>query len=103
MMGVEKRVKDLQTESGVKDAIAQYWIEELLPKGRALQHKYLTDPLTRDPRLNNKKLSKAAREEVRQEILVRIKQEQYDWLVQQPAHRYEALPPGSGSFNVQST
>lgn len=100
MLGVEKRVKELQTKHGVKDSIAQYWIEALLPRGRALQHQYLIDPQTRDPRLNDRKLVGSGRESVREEILEQIKKEQHDWLVQQPPDRFEALPVDSGLLNI---
>jgi len=36
-LGVAKTVKDLQTNSGVKDAFTQYWIDELIAKARAMQ------------------------------------------------------------------
>lgn len=35
--GVKTRVDQLQTASGVKDKVAQYWIEKLISKARSLQ------------------------------------------------------------------
>lgn len=37
MTGVRKSVTKLQTKSGIKDAIAQYWIDQLIDKARALR------------------------------------------------------------------
>ncbi|EIW77677.1 hypothetical protein CONPUDRAFT_39787, partial [Coniophora puteana RWD-64-598 SS2] len=37
MFGVEKAVKELQTATGVKDKIAQHWIDILLKKSRQIQ------------------------------------------------------------------
>jgi len=31
-LGVAQEVKDLQTKTGVKDAFAQHWIDELISK-----------------------------------------------------------------------
>lgn len=35
--GVASHVEDLQTLTGTKDKIAQYWIEILIPKAREMQ------------------------------------------------------------------
>lgn len=87
----------MQKESGVKDHIAQHWIEQLLPRGRELTQRYLTNPATRDPRFNGR-FSAEARKDLRAQYLERIHQEQWEWLVQQPPHRYAALPQDDGEF-----
>lgn len=96
MLGVEATVTAMQTESGVKDAMAQYWIDRLLVRGRELSQKYMSNQDTRDTRLNSRTLTGDARKAVQDEIREKIREEQWDWLVQQPAHRYAELPPGSG-------
>lgn len=96
-LGVADRVKERQTQTGIKDPIAQIWIDQLILRGRELDRAYKYDPDTRDVRLNAKKLSPAERAAIHCEIEARIKKEQRDWLVRQPPHRLENLPEGSGS------
>jgi hypothetical protein len=36
-LGVAQTVKDLQTNSGVKDAFTQHWIDKLIDRSRAMQ------------------------------------------------------------------
>jgi len=36
-LGVAQTVKDLQTNSGVKDGFTQHWIDELIERSRAMQ------------------------------------------------------------------
>ncbi len=38
MYGIDKDVASLQTETGTKDKVAQYWIDTLLEKAKALKH-----------------------------------------------------------------
>lgn len=37
MYGVEKPISDMQTATGTKDKVAQYWIERLLTKSREMK------------------------------------------------------------------
>ena len=36
-LGIAIKVKDLQTNSGIKDVFTQYWIDELIGKARSMQ------------------------------------------------------------------
>lgn len=87
----------LQRESGVKDKIAQHWIEIVLKKAKEEQHRRITNKNTRDPRLL------ALRGEERKALVERIKEdirgEMHLWLVTQPEHRFNALPLDSGTFH----
>jgi hypothetical protein len=44
-LGVAQTVKDLQTNSGVKDAFTQHWIDELIERSRAMQKSQPQRPL----------------------------------------------------------
>lgn len=91
--GVSTHVTDRQTATGVKDNISQHWIKLLLERGGDLHARYLTNPETRDRRLNDKKLTRVARTIVRGEIETKILTEQREWLARQPqsSHRLQAL------------
>jgi hypothetical protein len=45
-LGVAKTVKDMQTDTGVKDAFTQHWIDELIEHARNLQKLQLERPIT---------------------------------------------------------
>lgn len=94
-LGIQQTVTDMQTRSGVKDKILQYWIGQLIPRGRLLRHQYLTDPKTRDPRLNRKNILPGLRAQLRVEAEAKIKAEQRAWLIRQPKDHYDALPVDS--------
>ncbi|KAI0071057.1 hypothetical protein K474DRAFT_1566504, partial [Panus rudis PR-1116 ss-1] len=47
-LGVQETVDAMQSEKGIKDKIAQYWIEILLTKAREQQHARLINPQTKD-------------------------------------------------------
>lgn len=36
-LGVAQSVKDLQTDSGIKDAFTQHWIDQLIERSRIMQ------------------------------------------------------------------
>ncbi|TCD64244.1 hypothetical protein EIP91_004346, partial [Steccherinum ochraceum] len=94
-LGVAEAVTKLQRESGVKDKIAQHWIEILIPKARQLQHERIRHAETRDERLKVRALRGEARKEVEMEITLQIQTELVWWLIQQPPDRYAALPQDS--------
>ncbi|TFY66993.1 hypothetical protein EVJ58_g1912 [Rhodofomes roseus] len=94
-LGVQDAVDDMQTQSGVKDKIAQHWIEILIPRARALQQERLSNPSTMDPRLRDRRLRGEERKTVRSTIIKEIQEELYHWLVRQPPDRYNALPAES--------
>ena len=74
--GVVQPVEQRQTASGIKDTIAQFWIEKLYIRGRDLRYQKLTNPETRDSRLNNRSLKGSALEAVKKEILDEIECDQ---------------------------
>ena len=90
-LGLENAVTTLQTDTGVKDKIAQFWIDQLIPKAKAAQHIWMIDHETRDPRLSDKKIKNQARLDVIAEIKASIQGELTEWIVTQPADRYNAL------------
>ena len=57
----------MQSKSGIKDKIAQYWIEKLLVMVRNKQKIRITSQPTHDTRLN-KRLSKDSQKEIVEEI-----------------------------------
>lgn len=95
-LGIRQTVTDMHTSSGVKDHIAQHWIELLMVRGAELRTRYLTDPTTRDPRLNDRRVSSMDKFRLREQIEDQIRMEQREWLVRQPPHRYQNLPENSG-------
>ncbi|KAI0687450.1 hypothetical protein BC835DRAFT_1408348 [Cytidiella melzeri] len=93
--GIAKTVESMQTKSGIKDPIAQHWIDKLIAKSRLIHEERMTNPLTQDPRLKNRRLTGAARQAVRSEIENEIEQELLRWLTEQPMHRYQNIPVDS--------
>ncbi|KAI0365428.1 hypothetical protein BV20DRAFT_954196 [Pilatotrama ljubarskyi] len=55
-LGVASTVTHLQTASGVKDSLAEHWIQKLIVLAREKQHIRIKDANTRDPRLNARPL-----------------------------------------------
>ncbi|KAG2004503.1 hypothetical protein CC2G_003056 [Coprinopsis cinerea AmutBmut pab1-1] len=91
--GVDPR--DLQTETGVKDKIAQFWISQVLPMAKERFKQRATDPATKDERLKAAKLTPEQRTALKDEIREEIQTEMFSWLVTQPPERYELLPKDS--------
>lgn len=85
----------MQTQSGIKDKTAQYWIDILIKKARAMQHERITAAATRDPRLNDSHLDRDAKQAMKTTVMGEIQQELHDWLVQQPPRNFAELPPDS--------
>ncbi|KAF7420749.1 hypothetical protein PC9H_011267 [Pleurotus ostreatus] len=83
--GVETAVTKIQTETGVKDRIAQFWIHQLIPKSRQLQEDRLYNAVTRDPHLNDRKFKGPERDAFKAKIQADIEAELFQWLVEQPA------------------
>ncbi|OJT10831.1 hypothetical protein TRAPUB_12643 [Trametes pubescens] len=92
-LGVAKTVAEMQTISGVKDPLAEYWIQRLIPLAREKQQVRIRNPGTRDPRLHPRRvLNRAA---IIAEIEAEIQDELMQWLITQPDKNYESLPPNS--------
>lgn len=86
----------MQTKSGVKDSIAQHWIDQLIVKSRLMHEERITNSVTQDPRFKDRKLTGDARQAVRKEIETVIETDLLQWLKKQPPHRYAALSEDSG-------
>ena len=83
-MGNGEGVKGAATASGVKDKIAQSWIEKLLAKARVCHEEKLKNTSTRDPRLNSR-MTKEGRKELIEAISLDIANDLWKWLLEQPA------------------
>ncbi|KAI0689863.1 hypothetical protein BC835DRAFT_1418173 [Cytidiella melzeri] len=90
--GNEQNVETMQTTSGIKDPIAQFWIQQLIQKACSLHHLYISNTETQDSQLKNRKLKGEARQAVKNEIKDKIEKDLMQWLTEQPAHRYSKLP-----------
>ena len=73
----------LQTETGIKDKISIYWLDQLVPRAQAMQK-------THDSRLNDKRIKNEARVAVKEEITKAIQKELWDWVVTQPDSSHHA-------------
>lgn len=94
-LGVQETLDTLQTNTGVKDTIALFWINQLISKSREIQKARISDNITRDVRLQDPKLKGKDRESVKAEIRQDIQRELMSWVIQQPAESFERLPPES--------
>ena len=92
--GVAYRVSELQTETGVKDRTAQYWIDRALERSSELIRKRTHDLETQDARLREK-LKPDDRKQMKKRIQSEIAAEVYHWVIEQPPERYDKLPQNS--------
>lgn len=92
-LGVAKTVAEMQTESGVKDPLAEFWIQKLIVLAREKQQVRIRNPATRDPRLNPRRVLN--RPAIVSEIEAEIQEELMRWLVTQPDADFQCLPPDS--------
>ncbi|KAH9925298.1 uncharacterized protein B0H18DRAFT_933788 [Fomitopsis serialis] len=92
-LGVAKDVEDLQTKTGVKDKLAERWIQQLLQRAREEQQLRLYNRETRDPRLNQR--NHPNRAAIVKTIKETIQEELLQWVVAQPSEDYNTLPPDS--------
>ncbi|KAI0687983.1 hypothetical protein BC835DRAFT_1419534 [Cytidiella melzeri] len=92
----------MQTTSGIKDLIAQFWMKQLIQKARGLYHEHISNTETQDLQLKNQKLKGEARQAVKNEIKDKIAKDLMKWFTEQPAHRYSKLledsHPSQGSL-----
>jgi hypothetical protein len=91
--GVQSSVDVLQTKTGVKDKIAQHWINILVPTARQLLQQALSSPVTSGSSNRNTSPQHKA------DVTAAIQQVLFRWLIQQPPERYNALPLDSGNQN----
>jgi len=94
-LGVRAAVDIIQTETGIADKIANFWIDTLLEMALKLQKPRLSDPTTRDPQLNDRTLKGANRKAVELSIKLEIQKMLFGWLLTQPPHQYDMLPINS--------
>ena len=92
--GVAYRVSELQTETGIKDQTAQYWINHALERSSELMRQRLHGPETKDPRLAGN-LKPDERKRIKGIIRSEVSAEVCCWVVEQPPEWYKRLPPDS--------
>lgn len=89
--GVAQAVSDLQTETGIKDKTAQFWIDRALERSSDEITSRVTDSTTRDSRLGNRAYSTEQKQEIRNSLKSQIQQETYNWLLTQPREKWDKL------------
>ncbi|KAG6819226.1 hypothetical protein H0H93_014021 [Arthromyces matolae] len=90
--GNQEALRTSYSETGVKDKIAQFWLEQLLVKAKSLQKVRLSDESTRDPRLNDKNLKGEARKKIKEEIEKGVTHELWEWVLAQVPDSYANVP-----------
>ncbi|KAF5352908.1 hypothetical protein D9758_007948 [Tetrapyrgos nigripes] len=81
--GNHESVKELQTSTGVKDKIAQFWIEQLLEHFKEVKERRITNWETRDAVLNDRDVKGDARKAEIIKIRAEIQKQLWDWVVGQ--------------------
>ncbi|KAI0079426.1 hypothetical protein K474DRAFT_1617769 [Panus rudis PR-1116 ss-1] len=94
-LGVQETISAMQTESGVKDKIAQHWIDLLVEVFPDVQQERIRNPATCDARLKDHAKDSTSYQTTVSEIKKEIQVELHQWLVQQPPHRFSLLPENS--------
>ncbi|KAF9780518.1 hypothetical protein BJ322DRAFT_1011992 [Thelephora terrestris] len=92
--GIACRVSDLQTETGIKDRTAQYWIDRALERSSELMRQRLHEPETQDPRLRGK-LKPDERKQIKEMIHSEVSAEVRRWVIEQPPERFNEIPQES--------
>ncbi|KIK78004.1 hypothetical protein PAXRUDRAFT_28705 [Paxillus rubicundulus Ve08.2h10] len=92
-LSIQETVTALQRKSGVKDKLAEFWIQQLIEKAHALQREHIQVPVTRDQRLNH--IRPKERAALVKEIERSIQTELLQWLYRQPPKSYASLPEHS--------
>lgn len=89
-LGSLDAVKDLQSSTGIKDTIANFWTDQLLEMAKTRHREVLLAKSPKqDPRLRG--LRNEDREDMKNQIKKEIQQELMDWVVQQPSEPYSLL------------
>lgn len=92
--GITYKVSELQTETGVKDRTAQYWIDRALERSSELMQQRFHAPETQDPRLG-RKLRPDEQKQIKEAVRSEISAEVRLWVIEQPPERYKKLPQDS--------
>ncbi|KAJ8503094.1 hypothetical protein ONZ45_g11160 [Pleurotus djamor] len=93
--GNMEAVQSLQTQTGVKDKLAQHWVEIALVRAREQQDTQINNIATRDARLNDKRIKGDQRKAVKQTMINTIQVDVWNWLVRlAPPSRSQNSPPG---------
>lgn len=96
--GVAQTVADLQTETGIKDKTAQFWISRALERSSDQIENRVTNSTTKDSRLNNRTYSTEQKQEIRESLKSQIQDETFNWLLTQPREKWDKLPEQSRAY-----
>ena len=93
--GVAQAVSDLQTDTGIKDKTAQFWIDQALERSSKLIVERVTDGATRDPRLSSRSCPTDEKQKIRHTLKSQIQEETFNWLITQPKEIWDGIPEES--------